>query len=818
MARDDNKIVLTMSKKNNDKEFDEIGLVPELFDGKHQVIPIISGGDDVIEEVNLPEVLPILTLRSSVIFPGSVTPITVGRAKSIALVRAVEAGDGLLGAVLQVDGSVEDPKPDDMHKIGTSARILKILEMPNGNLTVILTGLEKIEVQEYITTQPYFKATVTPIQDTTPDPKNVEFTAIVESIKEVALNIINISPTMPKEAAFAIKNLDSSRAIVNFICSNMDLTDDDRQYLLEAPGLLARSRRLLEILVREQQLAELKNDIQNKVKQDIDKQQKDYYLQQQMRVIQDELGDGMDADVEKLRERAKTKNWSEATAELFDKEVQRLERLNPAVAEYSVQMNYLQLMLDLPWNDVTEDRLDLVAVREQLDKDHFGLDEVKERLLEHLAVIKLKGDLKSPILCLYGPPGVGKTSLGKSVAEAMGRKFGRISLGGLHDESEIRGHRRTYIGAMPGRIIETIKRCGASNPVIILDEIDKVSRSNHGDPSSALLEVLDPEQNTTFHDNYLDMEYDLSKVLFIATANNVENISAALRDRMEMINIPGYVLEDKVQIAQKHLVAKQREAHGIPEDKLSLSGDAVVRIIEDYTRESGVRGLDKSIAKIARNRAKALAFDEEVIAEVGVDALETILGKPTYRNDRYNIAGMRGVVTGLAWTQVGGDILYIESILTPGKGKLSLTGNLGDVMKESATIAYEWVKAHHEKLGIDRKMFEEYDLNIHVPEGAVPKDGPSAGITLVTSIASTYTGREVKERIAMTGETTLRGRVTAVGGIREKILAAKRAGIQELILSEENRKDIEEIKPEYVAGLSFHYVNTNDEVLSIALL
>ena len=471
-----------------------------------------------------------------------------------------------------------------------------------------------------------------------------------------------------------------------------------------------------------------------------------------------------------------------------------------------MQMNYLQLMLDLPWNDVTEDRLDLAAVREQLDKDHFGLDEVKERLLEHLAVIKLKGDLKSPILCLYGPPGVGKTSLGKSVAEAMGRKFGRISLGGLHDESEIRGHRRTYIGAMPGRIIETIKRCGASNPVIILDEIDKVSRSNHGDPSSALLEVLDPEQNTTFHDNYLDMEYDLSKVLFIATANNVENISAALRDRMEMINIPGYVLEDKVHIAQKHLVAKQREAHGIPEDKLSLSGDAVVRIIEDYTRESGVRGLDKSIAKIARNRAKALAFDEEVIAEVGVDALETILGKPTYRNDRYNIAGMRGVVTGLAWTQVGGDILYIESILTPGKGKLSLTGNLGDVMKESATIAYEWVKAHHEKLGIDRKMFEEYDLNIHVPEGAVPKDGPSAGITLVTSIASTYTGREVKERIAMTGETTLRGRVTAVGGI------------QELILSEENRKDIEEIKPEYVAGLSFHYVNTNDEVLSIALL
>ena len=804
-----------MSKK--DKELDEMGLVPELFDGKHQVIPIISGGDDTIEQVQIPEVLPILTLRSSVIFPGSVTPITVGRAKSIALVRAVEAGDSLLGAVLQVDSEVEDPQPDDMHKVGTSARILKILEMPNGNLTVILAGLEKIEVKEYITTQPYFKATVTPIQDTAPDPKNVEFMALVDSIREVALSIINISPSMPKEAAFAIKNLDSSRAIVNFICSNMDLSDDDRQQLLEAPGLMARSRRLLEILVREQQLAELKNDIQSKVKQEIDKQQRDYYLQQQMHVIQDELGDSMDADIERMREAAKKKKWSKATAEQFDKELARLERLNPSVAEYSVQMNYLQLMLDLPWEELTEDRLDLNAVREQLDKDHFGLEEVKERLLEHLAVIKLKGDLKSPILCLYGPPGVGKTSLGKSVAEAMGRKFGRISLGGLHDESEIRGHRRTYIGAMPGRIIETIKRCGASNPVIILDEIDKVSKSNHGDPSSALLEVLDPEQNTTFHDNYLDTEYDLSKVLFIATANNVGNISAALRDRMEMINIPGYILEDKVHIAQHHLVAKQREAHGIAKDKLSLSDEAVVRIIEDYTRESGVRGLDKSIAKIARNRAKSIAFEEEYVAEVGVADLEKILGKPKFKNDRYDVEGMRGVVTGLAWTEVGGDILYIESILTPGKGKLNLTGNLGDVMKESATIAYEWVMAHHEELGIDKRLFEEHDLNIHVPEGAIPKDGPSAGITMVTSIASTYTGREVKERVAMTGETTLRGRVTAVGGIREKILAAKRAGINELILSEENRKDVEEIKAEYVEGLTFHYVHTNDEVLAIAL-
>ena len=632
------------------------------------------------------------------------------------------------------------------------------------------------------------------------------------------MNIINISPAMPKEAAFAIKNLDSNRAIINFICSNMELTDDDRQQLLEAPGLLARSRRWLEILVREQQLAELKNDIQNRVKQDIDKQQKDYYLQQQMRVIQEELGDGIDADVDKLREQAKDKKWSKHTAELFEKEVAKLERLNPAVAEYSVQINYLQLMLDLPWEEVTEDRLDLSEVKTQLDKDHFGLDEVKERLLEHLAVIKLKGDLKSPILCLYGPPGVGKTSLGKSVAEAMGRKFGRISLGGLHDESEIRGHRRTYIGAMPGRIIETIKRCGASNPVIILDEIDKVSRSNHGDPSSALLEVLDPEQNTTFHDNYLDTEYDLSKVLFIATANNIENISSALRDRMEMINIPGYILEDKVHIAEEHLINKQREAHGIPEDKLSITNEAVVRIIEDYTRESGVRSLDKHIAKIARQRAKAIALEQEVKPTIGIEEIEPMLGKPIFHNDRYDIADMVGVVTGLAWTQTGGDILYIESILTPGKGKLSLTGNLGDVMKESATIAFEWVKAHHEELGIDRKMFEEYDLNIHVPEGAVPKDGPSAGITMVTSITSTYTGRKIKERIAMTGETTLRGRVTAVGGLREKTLVAKRAGITDIILSEENRKDIEEIRAEYVEGLRFHYVKTNNEVLELALL
>ena len=809
-----------MSKKDKvveTIEIDDLNALPELVDGKHHVIPIVTGGDEMAEEVDVPEILPILTLRSSVLFPGSITPITVGRDKSISLVRAVNAEGGILGAVLQRESDVEDPAPDDMYKVGTAARIIKILEMPNGNLTVILNGLEKIEIKEYVSVEPYFKARVTPLRDSTPDLKSIEFEALVDSVRDVALGIINVSPNMPKEAAFAIKNIDSKRGIINFICSNLELSDEDRQSLLEAPGLLARARKLLEILIREQQLAELKSQIQERVKQEIDKQQRDYYLQQQMRTIQDELGDGEDADIEKMREQAAKKNWPKEVAETFEKELSKVERLNPAVAEYSVQMTYLQLMLDLPWNEVTQDNLDLEAARARLDHDHFGLEEVKDRLLEHLAVIKLKGDLKSPILCLYGPPGVGKTSLGKSVAAALGRKFGRISLGGLHDESEIRGHRRTYIGAMPGRIIQTIKRCGSSNPVIILDEVDKVTVSNHGDPSSALLEVLDPEQNTTFHDNYLDMEYDLSKVLFIATANNVGNIAPALRDRMEMINIAGYLMEEKVRIALDHLLPKQRAAHGIGEEQLTLTPEVVECIVAGYTREAGVRSLDKHLAKIARARAKQIAFGERFEPALAAADVEKILGMPKFLREEYEVADMVGVVTGLAWTQVGGDILYVESVLTPGKGKLSLTGNLGDVMKESATIAHEWVMAHHKELGIDPAMFAENDIDIHVPEGAIPKDGPSAGITMVTSIVSTYTGRKVKERIAMTGETTLRGRVMPVGGVKEKILAAKRAGITELILSEDNRKDIAEIKPEYIAGLTFHYVRNNSDVLRLAL-
>ena len=734
------------------------------------------------------------------------------------LVRDVEASGGMMGAVLQKDPEVEQPGPDDLYRVGTAARILKILEMPNGNLTVILHGLEKIEIKEYLSAEPYFKANITTLKDSVPERNNIEFEALVDSIKDVALGIINSSPNMPKEAAFAIKNIDSKRGIINFICSNIDLPDSDRQRLLEAPGLLARSRRLLEILIREQQLVELKNEIQAKVKQDIDQQQRDYFLQQQMRTIQDELGgDPVDKDIDELRAKAAKKQWKTETKELFEKELGKLERMNPAVAEYSVQLNYLQLMVELPWEHCTVDNLDLNRAKKKLDNDHFGLEEVKDRILEHLAVIKLKGDLKSPILCLYGPPGVGKTSLGKSVAAALKRKFGRISLGGLHDEAEIRGHRRTYIGAMPGRIIQTIKRAGSSNPVIILDEIDKVTVSNHGDPSSALLEVLDPEQNTTFHDNYLDTEYDLSKVLFIATANNIANINPALRDRMEMINIPGYILEDKIQIARKYLLPKQLKAHGVPAKDLKLSAKVVEKIIADYTRESGVRSLDKQIAKIVRTRAKNIGFGEEFKPEISAADVEKILGIPRFINDKYDIQGMVGIVTGLAWTEVGGDILYIESILTPGKGNLTMTGNLGDVMKESATIALQWVKAHAAELGIDIEKFEKNDIHIHVPEGAIPKDGPSAGITMMTSLVSTLSGRKVKDNIAMTGETTLRGRVLPVGGIKEKILAAKRAGIREIILSEENRKDISEIKPEYLEGLTFHYVRTNSDVLKLAM-
>lgn len=807
-----------MSKKRINI-FDQFEGITDMLDGQHQIIPILTSDDDQANDNTVtPDVLPILTLRSSVLFPGAITPITVGRDKSMKLVREIEKSGGLLGAVLQRESTIEHPGPEDLFRIGTAARILKVLEMPNGNLTVILNGTEKFEIQEFITSDPYYKASVKVLKDIQPKKNSVELDALVESVKDVALKIVEISQNIPQEASFAIKNIDSKRGLINFISSNLELPDPERQSLLEAPGLVARARRLLEILVQQQHLVELKNEIQSKVKEDIDLQQREYYLHQQMRTIQEELGqDSPEQEMDEMRAKAAKKKWSSDIGILFEKEAQKLDRMNPAMSEYSVQLSYLQLMLELPWGEYTKDNLDLKRAQKKLDTDHFGLEDVKDRILEHLAVLKLKGDLKSPIICLYGAPGVGKTSLGKSVAESLGRKFGRISLGGMHDEAEIRGHRKTYIGAMPGRIIQTLKRAGSSNPVIILDEIDKVASSNHGDPSSALLEVLDPEQNSTFHDNYLDAEYDLSHVLFIATANNIGNISAALRDRMEMINVSGYLLEEKIEIAAKHLLPKQLEAHGVKKTQIKLGKKPIEKIISEYTRESGVRALDKLLAKIVRNRAKAIGMETEFAIEIKEDQVEKILGIARYRKEMQDAQEHVGIVTGLAWTEVGGEILYIESSLNKGKGNLILTGNLGDVMKESASIALGWVRANADKLGIDSDMFEQNDIHIHVPEGAIPKDGPSAGITMVTAITSVFTGRKVKGKLAMTGETTLRGKVLPVGGIKEKILAAKRAGVTDILLSKENLKDISDIKEEYVKGLTFHYVATLEDVLELAL-
>lgn len=807
-----------MAKKLSiEEQLEKIG---DIFDGQKQIIPVVhdSEADDSDMIVTIPDKIPILTLRSSVLFPGAITPITVGRDRSLTLVRQIEKKGGILGALLQRDAKVEDPMPADLYSVGTAAKILKVLEMPNGNLTVILHGIEKFEIKEFVSTDPYYKASVIPLKDIVPSRDSAELNALISSIKEVSLRIIETNSVLPQEAAFAVKNIDSRRGLINFVSSNIDLADSDRQRLLEAPGLIERARMLLELLIKEQQMVELKNEIQSKVRTEIDQQQREYFLHQQLRTIQEELNgeDGLDEE-ETMRDRAKLKKWSKEVADLFDRELRKLERLNPSMSEYSVQLNYLELMLELPWGEFSKDNLDLKRAKKHLDADHFGLDDVKDRILEYLAVLKLKGDLKSPILCLYGAPGVGKTSLGKSVAASLGRSFGRISLGGMHDEAEIRGHRRTYIGAMPGRIIQTIRRAGKSNPVIILDEIDKVNSSNHGDPSAALLEVLDPEQNGTFHDNYLDVEYDLSKVLFIATANNVGNIPPALRDRMEMINVSGYLLEEKIEIALKHLLPKQLKVHGLETKNLKLNKKILEKIIGEYTRESGVRELDKLLAKIARNRAKSVAMEDQYNAMLTNEDVEKILGVPRFIKEKQEDKGVVGVVTGLAWTEVGGEILYIESSLNKGKGNLIITGNLGEVMKESASIALGWVKANAEKLGIDFDKFEQNDIHIHVPEGAIPKDGPSAGITMVTAITSVFANKKVKSKIAMTGETTLRGKVLPVGGVKEKILAAKRAGVTDILLSVENRKDIADIKAEYVKGLNFHYVSNLNEVLTEAL-
>ncbi len=782
--------------------------------------PIISDGDDdELFSANVPDVLPILPLRNAVLFPGVVMPISVGRSKSLTLVREAYAGSRIVGTVAQRNGQIEDPALTDLFSVGTMAEILKILEMPDGTTTVILQGKRRILVGSLVEHPAYLKANVHPLPEVIADAKTHEFLAIIESLKDFSLKIVKSSANIPQEAQFAVKNIENVTFLVNFICNNTDLNTADKQDLLERSDIKDRSTKLLSYLMREVQMLELKKDIQQKVKVDMDQQQREYLLNQQIKTIQDELGGSpVQQELEELKNRAKLKKWSADIQKLFDKELGKLSRMNPAAGEYSVQIGYLDTLLDLPWNEYTEDNFDLAHAEKVLNDDHFGLDNVKERILEHLAVLKLKGDMKSPIICLYGPPGVGKTSLGRSVASALGRKYIRMSLGGLHDESEIRGHRKTYIGAMPGRIVQNLIKAGSSNPVFILDEIDKVSKDFHGDPASALLEVLDPEQNIEFHDNYLDVDFDLSRVLFIATANTISTIHPALKDRMELIDVSGYLMEEKREIAKRHLVKRQLENHGMEKGSVTFSKDILDRIIEDYTRESGVRELDKMLAKVVRRVARKMVSGIDYTKKITEEELRGYLGVPKYTKDSYEGNDYAGVVTGLAWTSVGGEILYVETSLSAGKGKFNITGNLGDVMKESATIALEYLKAHSLELGLKPEVFEKWDVHIHVPEGAIPKDGPSAGITMATALASAFTQRKVKKHLAMTGEITLRGKVLPVGGIKEKILAAKRAGIKEIILSEQNRKNLEEINEIYLKGLNFHFVKNVSDVFAIALL
>lgn len=795
-------------------------LLPDILDGEGDIIPIIADGDDgELEDVEVPEKIPILSLRNTVLFPGVVLPISIGRPKSIQLIKEAYRNDKIVGTVAQKDPDTENPDFQDLHRVGTIGQIVKLLEMPDGSTTAIIQGRKKMELQELISDDPYFIATVRTIPEIKPDILSTDFDTIVGSLKDLSLKIIKINPNISPEASFAIKNIENNTYLINFICSNTDIKVQDKQKLLEMNSLRDRGFMLLEFLVQEIQVLELKNELQSKVKSDLDQQQREFLLHQQMKTIQNELGGNpVDKEIEEYRKKAEAKIWSSEVKKVFEKELDKLHRLNPAAAEYSVQVNYIQTLLDLPWNYYTTDNLDLKNARKVLDSDHFGLDEVKERILEHLAVLKLKGDLKSPILCLYGPPGVGKTSLGKSVAKALDRKYVRMSLGGLHDEAEIRGHRKTYIGAMPGRIIQNIKRAGSSNPVFILDEIDKVGQDFRGDPSSALLEVLDPEQNSSFYDNFLEMEYDLSKVLFIATANNLGTISPALRDRMELIEITGYLVEEKQEIAKKHLFPKQLENHGVKPDQVIVDKKMMELVIEKYTRESGVRELDKRLAKIVRVTAKSIASDIEYKPLLDEASLVEMLGPPKYTRDLYSGNEQAGVVTGLAWTAAGGEILFVETSISRGSGKLTLTGNLGEVMKESAIIALEYLKSNAEMLSLPENFSEKWNIHIHVPEGAIPKDGPSAGITMATSIASAFTQRKIKKYLAMTGEITLRGKVLPVGGIKEKILAAKRASIKEIIVSAENRKDVENIKEIYIRGLKFHYVDTIMGVLELALL
>ncbi len=788
------------------------------MDDEAEYIPLMSEEEEEdLSNMNIPDVLPVLPLRNTVLFPGVVIPITVGREKSLKLVQDVYKKNKILGAVSQIDASTEDPHIEDLYKVGTVAQILKILEMPDGSTSVIIQGRRRFHLDDILTDKPYHVGRISPLEESKDEPEK-DARAVAAALKDLAIKIIKLSSNIPSEASFAVKNIESPSFLINFLASNSELKLQEKQNLLEMDSIPQRGMVLLDQLSKEVQMLELKSDIQSKVKNDLDQQQREYLLHQQMKTIQDELGGNpQDQEVKEYRARGKKKKWSKEVADTFNKELDKLQRLNPATGEYSVQVNYIQTMLELPWNEYTKDNFNLKRAGRILDKDHFGLDKVKERILEHLAVLKLKGDMKSPILCLVGPPGVGKTSLGKSIGEALGRKYVRMSLGGLHDEAEIRGHRKTYIGAMPGRIIQNLKKAKSGNPVYVLDEIDKVGRDVHGDPASALLEVLDPEQNTAFHDNFLELEYDLSRVLFIATANTTAGIHPALLDRMEIIHVSGYIVEEKIEIAKRHLIPKQLQNHGIEKGMITFPKKSLETIVENYTRESGVRQLDKQIAKILRVVAKQLALDEKVEKRLTLNRIQEILGPPKYLKDKYLGNEFAGVVTGLAWTATGGEILFVETSLSKGEGKLTLTGNLGDVMKESAVIALEFLKSHAREFDLEPSVFGKWNVHIHVPEGAIPKDGPSAGVTMITSIASAFTQKRVRKNVAMTGEITLRGKVLPVGGIKEKILAAKRAGISTILLSEENEKDVNEIQEIYRKGLNFIYVDNITEVIQYAV-
>ena len=800
---------------------DSLFTLTDILDAETEFFPLLSSEDEeIMNSEDVPVDLPILPLRNTVLFPGVVIPITVGRDKSISLIRDAYKGNKIIGVVGQKDADIEDPVSTDLNKVGTVARVIKTLQMPDGNTTAIIQGKKRFEIEEITQQEPYFKAKVKSFEKENIIPDNKKFNALISTVKDMAIQIIEKSPNIPTEAVFALNNIESAAFLVNFVSSNLNIEITTKQKLLEMNNVEDRANLVLKILTKELQMVNLKTDIQKKVKTDLDKQQRDYMLNQQLKTIQEELGGGPhDSEIKDLEEKAKTKKWSKEIGNTYTSELHKLKRMNPSAAEYSIQLNYLDIFVNLPWNEYTKDNLDLKRAEKILNEDHYGLEKIKERIIEFLAVLKLKNNMKAPILCFVGPPGVGKTSLGKSIARALDRKYIRMSLGGVRDEAELRGHRKTYIGAMPGRIIQNLKKVKTSNPVYMLDEIDKVSGNTYsGDPQAALLEILDPEQNNSFYDNFLEVEYDLSRIMFIATANTLSTIHPALRDRMEIIDLSGYLLEEKIEIAKKHLIPKQLEGHGVKKSQVRFSKAVLESIIDDHTREAGVRLLEKRIAKVIRNRAKFIAMDEKYDVKLQQKDISEILGPPRFQKDRDIKNDIAGVVTGLAWTAVGGEILFIEVSLSKGKGNLKLTGNLGDVMKESASIAYEYLKSHSNLLNINPDVFEKWNVHIHVPEGATPKDGPSAGVTMLTALSSAFTQRKVRAKMAMTGEITLRGKVTPVGGVKEKILAAKRAKIKDILLSKENEKDIHEIEEAYIKGLRFHYVDNMMEVLDFALL